>query len=1428
MNTLKLFTLFLSLCFFTSLFGQNYSCEDFEVSLGSQEEVNAWIGCEEIPSILTIAGPDITDLSPLSTLSSVQRLRIISNPLLTDLYGLHNITHVNEIWIDENANLTTLTNLGNFTELDFFYILSNPSLSNLDGLEQLSSINNTLVVENNPSLTNVNGLSNLENLTHKLTISRNSNLQDCCGLAPLFAQGSNYSNADINLADNCSSIFEILNSCTDLDCNLVNPILSSQAQIDAWQGCQSWEGTLTISGPDIVDLKPLQTLTNGGTLRIAQNPELFSLEGLENIHTLEQGFIIQDNLLQNLIGLQGLRNINDAFLNQISEPQLTSLAGLEFLSDLTRLQLTDNPQLTTLNALYRAGRQLKYLEINQNDALTDLKGLELLNNVETLIIRDNALLEDINTLSNLTRVSNELRLQQNTSLQDCCGIAPLLSNGTTSNVSINGNLNCNSAQAILTNCDASETFCTTEHIILSSQDQVNNWLGCTTVDKLEINGADINDLSPLMSLNQVNHLLIKDCPNLTNLDGLNNLQNVLGGVTIELINCAQLNDLSALAASSIDYLSTIKLDNLDALTTFDFSWHTNIGLDLLHITNNDNLVSGTGFPELTNVREEVLIENNPKLENLLFFSSLRSVGNPFNGFFISNHLSIQNNDALVDLRGLENLREVIESFTISGNDNLQNLDALSNLNRAPSFELSNHPNLQDCCGVYPLLSTGMLENLTFFNNGACESVEEIIENCNDNTCNEDIVLSSQEDVNNWIGCTELNASLRIQGDDVTDLSPLSTLKKITGSLIIRNSNSLISLNGLNNLSMANALIIDDNENISDLTALSQLTTLGSLRISNNKNLSALNGLENLTAAAVVNIVFNLNLSDCCAIYPLLSSGNSFDLIEIFNNQSPCDTHSQILGSCEDTPEGVDLELAVTPNFTTYEIYKDLKFSLELTNAGTANASGINVNVRSAISQIPPNYLVYTGHSYATPSIPSQYEVGGGNWRIPDLGAGETVVLELVLYTLVGGDLLPFSAQVTALNEQDVDSSPNNYAFYDIPDEDDEVFLIIYPADDSTPFADLELSMSADMLQAKTGDEVVYTLALRNNGPNTATGIIINHLDLMNQSYVSHSLSGGAYDPSTKIWNVGNIGSGNTVELHLRLHQDQLEDGEENILFFQVVEVDQNDNDSSPANAFSHNYGHEDDEIVYYLEYGDNEPISTTIDLELELTVDDPNYTIFDYVTYTLTVTNTGTQAAQDVVIDWKVPEGMKHHEAIVSSGNYYSWSGEWFIYEPIFGGESESIQFTVWTNVEGVEITSYAQVIEMQGTDTDSNIGNGQCCVPNEDDEAAVIIGTNFNFNNNVQSRSQREQLQKLIIHNVYPTPAVNQVNVTISTLTEEAFSYKIYDIQGNVVRQDQLANGKQYHEVAIDIRELPSGIYMMVFNTQTYHAPIRFLKQRM
>ncbi len=256
------------------------------VTLTSQSEVNAFTGTSITGPLYIGAtdGSDITDLTPLSSLTSVGGLQVVNNPSLTSLDGLNNITSVGGL-------------------LEIYY---NHALTNLNGLSSITSLGGNLVVDNNSLITNLDGLSGITSVGGDLYIRFNSQLTDLGGLSGITAVVGNlevYYNLALTNLDGLSSI-ESVGGALDINNS------QSLQNLDGLSNITSVGGFLYVYGnPNLANLNGLTGVTSvGGTgLEVAYNSALTNLDGLINITSVIGFLEVTGNSA--ITDIDGLSNI---------------------------------------------------------------------------------------------------------------------------------------------------------------------------------------------------------------------------------------------------------------------------------------------------------------------------------------------------------------------------------------------------------------------------------------------------------------------------------------------------------------------------------------------------------------------------------------------------------------------------------------------------------------------------------------------------------------------------------------------------------------------------------------------------------------------------------------------------------------------------------------------------------------------------------------------------------------------------------------------------------------------------------------------------------------------------------------------------------------------------------------------------------------
>lgn len=162
-----------------------------------------------------LGNPAIVSLDGLDNLTSVEEgLEITGNFELTDLTSLSNLSSVQYFNIALNSSLVTLDGLENLTSMESLGIGGNPSLTDITALSNLISLDD-LYIANNDNLSNIDGLENIAYDTIMELGIRDNPMLSVCHLPNICAYLENEGNSEIHdNAPNCNSIEEVLALCT--------------------------------------------------------------------------------------------------------------------------------------------------------------------------------------------------------------------------------------------------------------------------------------------------------------------------------------------------------------------------------------------------------------------------------------------------------------------------------------------------------------------------------------------------------------------------------------------------------------------------------------------------------------------------------------------------------------------------------------------------------------------------------------------------------------------------------------------------------------------------------------------------------------------------------------------------------------------------------------------------------------------------------------------------------------------------------------------------------------------------------------------------------------------------------------------------------------------------------------------------------------
>ena len=343
----------------------------------------------------------------------------------------------------------------------------------------------------------------------------------------------------------------------------------------------------------------------------------------------------------------------------------------------------------------------------------------------------------------------------------------------------------------------------------------------------------------------------------------------------------------------------------------------------------------------------------------------------------------------------------------------------------------------------------------------------------------------------------------------------------------------------------------------------------------------------------------------------------------------------------------NLELAKTVNafHSTPNVGDTVTFTITVTNQGPDTATGV------AIEDVIP-----AGYSATSPTSQGVAPLAGSTITWTGISTFQAEPPSTSPSTPTSthqpepADQYLNIAEVTAADQFDVDSTPDN----DDGDqsEDDEDNAVVDPQE-----IDLELSKTVSDSTPGVGDTITFTVTITNLGPDTATGVSVEDVVPAGYSNISNISGGGTLVGSTITWTGISLANGASTNLTFEVDVD-LPTGaaDEYLNVSEVTAADQFDTDSTPDNDDGDQS--EDDE--------DNAVVSTpeVADLELAKTVSVSNPNVGDTVTFTITVTNQGPDAATGVSVEDVVPAGYSNIANISGGGTLVGSTITWDRHQP--------------------------------------------------------------------------------------------------------------------------------------------------------------------
>ena len=188
-------------------------------------------------------------------------------------------------------------------------------------------------------------------------------------------------------------------------------------------------------------------------------------------------------------------------------------------------------------------------------------------------------------------------------------------------------------------------------------------------------------------------------------------------------------------------------------------------------------------------------------------------------------------------------------------------------------------------------------------------------------------------------------------------------------------------------------------------------------------------------------------------------------------------------------------------------------------------------------------------------------------------------------------------------------------------------------------ADLEIIKIVNNATPNYGDEITYTITVRNNGPDNSTNIKVSEVLADNFKFISANASKGYYNLTNGVWAVGNLTNNETAKL---------------VITVKIVKTGfiQN-NVSVNGTGFDPNVTNNNATV--------NITVPQTADLFVVKIVNVDRVSVGNRITYTIVVKNNGPDTALDVYAVDKLSDALKFVSYKASVGVYDPATGIWTI-----------------------------------------------------------------------------------------------------------------------------------------------------------------------
>lgn len=327
-----------------------------------------------------------------------------------------------------------------------------------------------------------------------------------------------------------------------------------------------------------------------------------------------------------------------------------------------------------------------------------------------------------------------------------------------------------------------------------------------------------------------------------------------------------------------------------------------------------------------------------------------------------------------------------------------------------------------------------------------------------------------------------------------------------------------------------------------------------------------------------------------------------NIADIAGNEYDCNLTNNIVNKSIEVAQSADLFVKKYVNNTSPDFGEIIKWSVVVSNNGPDIATNVQVN------DLLDDGLIFVKSS----STKGNYDVKSGIWTIDSLAPETDETLNIYCKVNKIGKILNF----VSVNSTQYDWNESN-------NHDNESV-------NAVKIADLSVIKLINNSNPNYNDLIKWTIIVSNNGPNMATGVIVNDLLPKSVEYISSYLSKGFYNPVNGIWDVGNLNVGEKLQLNIVSKIVKTGD------ITNVVNVKGNEKDSNLTNNHFKKSVH----------------VKPAADLSIEKSVSKQEVNINDLIEYVIEITNNGPDSAENIKVSELLNPNLKVISFESTKGNF--------------------------------------------------------------------------------------------------------------------------------------------------------------------------------